>query len=196
MDLNTALSKVYTTKWSYISNFRCQINFADKLRSIIGWNSNSDMYDVYIKDLTTPQFSNSPIEVYMGGRWYFHVGRDEIYNFNITFRDAKQMSLYRTFLMAYFSQQTMYFDDCKCNVRIFKDADYADESEILLYDIQDCLISSVSQVNFSNETEAQIAEFSVDFKSATPIFSANTVKQAVTGDKRPEVINLPTTEIF
>jgi hypothetical protein len=78
------------------------------------------------------------------------------------------MELYTKFLQAHQLQQYNYFDDIKMETKIFKEPDYYSESKRRLFTLEDTIIISVSQVQFSNNTENQIAEFSVQFKSATP----------------------------
>lgn len=175
MDLASAVSKAYETKWSYVSNFRVQFVFPSDIDNLINWNSNSSNYDLFVKDFSTPQFSFSPIEIYMANTWRFHTGRNEIYRFSMTFRDYNQMELYQKLLFVFFQSQQMYFNSCAFTVKLFKDADYLGESEKTLFEFQNCMIDAISQVQFSNETEAQIAEFSVDFKTNMPLFAPSGV---------------------
>ena len=170
MNLYDAVPEIYKRKWSYISNFTVQINFAQKIDEVIGWSKKigSDSL-LNIKELTTPQFTASSIEQFIGDRWFFHNGKDELFTFNITFRDQDQMLLYRMFTNAFVAQKKMYFNDCKLEVIITKDADYTGEVPKKLLLLKDCMISSVSSLSISNETEAQIAEFSVDFRCRSPI---------------------------
>ena len=56
-------------------------------------------------------------------------------------------------------------------VKVIKKADYLNESDIVIATFEKCLIDSVSQVQFSNETEAQIVEFDVEM-TATKYASA------------------------
>ena len=177
MKFASAVLDAYKRKWSYINTFTVSINFAEGIAKKIGWSvSDAEASNLNIKDISTPQFTNSPIEAFIGDQWKFHNGRDEIYTFSITFRDQDQMKLYRKFLLAYFCQRTMYFDDAKMTIKLIKDADYTKESELELFEFSDVLINSVSQVQFSNETEAQIAEFSVDFKCKVPNLKAKIFK--------------------
>lgn len=170
MDFASGLLQSYKTKWSYVNSFTVDIDFSPITKRFINWTT-QDSRDVNLNiiSIDTPQFTNSAIEVYVGDRWRTHVGRDELYRFSMTFRDRDQMDLYKKFVSAYLMQKTSYFDDAKMKITLWKDADYKDEKNKILYEFQDVIIESVSQIQFNTTTENQIAEFSVNFKTATPI---------------------------
>jgi hypothetical protein len=172
MDFATAVSKAYETKWDYINSFTVDISFADNVAKAIGWTvEDKRNINLNIISIDTPQFSNQPIEVYVGDRWKIHNGRDELYRFSITFRDQDQLTLYRKFVKAYLMQRTEYFDYTKLQIILSKDDDYitSESNRRNLFDFQDTMIDNVSQIQFNNTTETQIVEFSVTFKCATPI---------------------------
>ena len=68
-------------------------------------------------------------------------------------------------------KKTTYPEDSYLTVKVIKKADYLNESDIVIATFEKCLIDSVSQVQFSNETEAQIVEFDVEM-TATKYASA------------------------
>lgn len=172
MDLAKGIIKAYETKWSFINSFRTHIQFASFIKGAIGWtHADEENINLNIVSIDTPQFSNQSIEVYVGDRWKMHSGRDELYRFSITFRDQDQLKYYKKFLTAYFLQKRHYFDDVKMNVTLFKDPDYWGEKEKKLFEFENVMIDSVSQLQFNNTTETQIAEFTVQFKCATPKIS-------------------------
>jgi len=125
--------------------------------------------DLYIRNINTPAFTNTAIEGYIGDQYKIHNGRNEMYRFTVGFRDFDQLNLYKRFVMNYNYQRTLYFDECKLTVLLSKDADYINETSSNLVSYENCLIESVSQIQFSNETESQIVEFDVEFKCTTPI---------------------------
>lgn len=174
MRLHNAVREAYRRKWSYINNFEVYLNWTGGSvsgttpASIAGFNSGQDI-SLNVKSISTPQFTNDAIEFYQCGKWRIQNGRPNLYSFNITFLDEDQLKLYRQFIVMYLAQQSMYFDDAKFTTKIVKCADYLNESDKTLFDFADCLISSIGPVNFSNETEAQIAEFEVEIKSTTPL---------------------------
>lgn len=181
MELADALMKAYETKWSYINTFSVQIQFAQKIASFISWEKeDEESININVVSVDTPQFSNQSIEIFQGDRWRIHSGRDELYRFSITFRDQDQMLYYKKFLTAYFFQQRHYFDDCKMSISLFKDADHKIEISKSLFHFKDVMIDSISQLQFNNTTEAQIAEFTVQFKCALPEFDIRFDKNSKT----------------
>ena len=174
MDFSKGLKRAYDIKWSYVNTFTVQMQFEENIAKFIGW-STADEKDVNLNiiNINTPQLTNNPVEMYIGDRWKIHNGRDEIYNFSITFRDQDQLALYRKFVKAYFYQKSHYFDDIKMTITLYKDADYMTEVDRKIFNFEDVMISSVSQIQFNNTTEAQIAEFDVEFKCAYPLIDVN-----------------------
>jgi len=164
------IQKAYSTNWSYINTFGVHFMFGkhQSIQSIWSGIEPRDM-NLYIRNINTPQFTNSPIEGYIGDQYKIHNGRNEMYRFTVGFRDFDQLNLYKRFVMNYNYQRTLYFDECKLTVLLSKDADYTNESPSNLVVYENCLIESVSQIQFSNETEAQVVEFDVEFKCTNPI---------------------------
>jgi len=175
MDFAKGLLQAYETRWSYINTFKVQIQFAPAIKSFIEWKDDVDGRDINLNivSIDTPQFTNQNIEVYVGDQWRIHNGRDELYRFSMTFRDQDQMKLYKKFVTAYQFQKSQYLEDCKSYITLWKDADYMDEVDKKLFDFEEVMIDSVSQLQFNNTTEAQIAEFTVQFKTPTPLVDIN-----------------------
>lgn len=178
MDFAKGLLKAYETKWSFINTFKVQIQWAPDIAGFIGWNGKADEENINLNiiSIDTPQLSNSNIESYVGDKWRLHNGRDEVYRFSITFRDQDQLKYYKMFSTAYLFQKARYFNDVKMIITLFKEGDYFDEGDVQIYDFHDVMIDSVSQVQFNNTTEAQIAEFTVQFKCATPLLNIKPTK--------------------
>lgn len=170
MNVADEVRRAYEVKWSFINTFTVQILFSNNIKKFIGWDDkiHGEQVNLNIVSIDTPQYTNSNIEAYVGGRWRIHNGRDELYKFSITFRDQDQMLFYRKFLIAYLYQRTMYFDDIKMQIILSKDADYYSEKDMKLFTFEDVFIESISQLQFSNVAESQIAEFTVNFKCVTP----------------------------
>jgi len=165
-----AVEKAYQTKWSFVNTFAVQFHFQKHTVNTAQWTEEEISNLTFcIKNINTPQFTNSPIEGYVADMWKIHNGRNELFRFNIGFRDYGQMTLYKRFIKTYNSQKLAYFNDCKFSVSLYKDADHVGEIDKLLYTFDDVIIESIGQIQFSNETEAQIAEFEVNFKSINPI---------------------------
>lgn len=177
MKLSEGIQAAYNKKWSMINTFSVTIDvphahmtdYVNKQLNFSGDIFGSDL-DIHIISLTTPDFTNQPIESFISNKWVIQNGRDELYRFSATFRDHNNMALYKRFYKIYEYTRFNYFDSCKLNIKITKENDWASQPEegTTFLIMEDTLIESVSNVSFSNDTENQIAEFTVSFKSATP----------------------------
>jgi len=168
MALADNITAIYNTKWSYINTFKVHFHFTDFIASESGWGSTYHDLSLYVKNVNTPEYTNAPIEAYLADQWQIHSGRNELWTFTITFRDYNNLSLYKKFVKTYNNQKIQYFDYIKTGVKIIKEGDYFDEKDTTLLDMPSCLIAAVGSISFSNETEAQIAEFDVQFKTVNP----------------------------
>jgi len=162
----SGLTAAYNTKWSFINSFTVDLKFSSYISNVL--NINGSLLNLNVKSFDTPSFVNQPIEVYVGDRWKIHNGRNELWKFTITFRDQDQLNLYKNFLRAYAAQKDRYFNEIKMGITLYKEPDHANEQQTVLFEFDDCMIDSVSQMQFSNETESQIAEFGVEFKTIKP----------------------------
>jgi len=171
MAFSTDISAIINKKWSMSNTYQVQISFSSEMGKLIGWVDDVEGRDInqHIVSINTPDFSNSPIEVYIGGQYRIHNGKDELYRFSITFRDYDMMYLYRKFLTAYRSQAGWYFDDACSIINIIKEADYEGEVNTELMTLNDCFIEGISNLDINNNNEAQVSEFTVKFKSMSPV---------------------------
>jgi len=169
MNFNAGMAKAYSTKWSFINSFRVQFLFNSVMKQNVNWTSqDEDDMNLYIKSIDTPEYSNQGIQEYIGDQWKIHNGRNEMFTFSITFRDYDNLTLYRKFIKTYQWQKTLYYSQCKTGITIFKEGDYSDQPETMLYNLDGCMIDSISQLQFSNETDTQIVEFTIKFKCPIP----------------------------
>lgn len=169
MKLSDGIIQSFARQWSMANTFTIQINIPEFLIDEVG--TFTDDINLNIISINTPDFVNDPIESFIANKWYIHNGRDELYRFNITFRDQDQMDLYRRFLKIYEMTKYNYFNDIAMSIRISKDADWYNEEELVLMELNGTLIEGVSNLALSNDTENQIAEFTVSFKSSTAIIN-------------------------
>jgi len=70
MKLSTAIQQAYRRKWSYINSFTVQIILPVHLINAVG--SFDDDLNLNIISVTTPDFTNEPIEVFVANRWIIH----------------------------------------------------------------------------------------------------------------------------
>lgn len=146
-------------------------------RNILGWNpKDNERLSLHIKSINLPNISSAELSTWVGQRWARANGQQEQYKFDMSFRDSNQMEFYRLFTAQYREQQYRYFDDYAFNVFVLKDSDYGDKYHNdttgygkkswrgqPLVSLKRCAVSSVSAVQFQNDTENQHVEFSVNF---------------------------------
>lgn len=171
MNLSDGITQAYKNKWSFNNTFTVEFHFnaANTIFQDYFGEYNTEKINLNIINIQTPEFSNTPIEAWVGDRWRIHNTRDNVYRFSITFRDMDQMSLYKAWTSAYFETKWLYFDDISFTVILFKDADWHNENKTPFLLLHNTLIDSVSQLTFNNETQNQIAEFTVNFKCVAPL---------------------------
>ena len=167
MNFADTIKQAYDTKWSYINTFSVNMLFPPKLLEAAQWTDfDQNNIQLHVISIDLPQYTNSPIELFVANKWVIHNGRDELYKFTITFRDSDQMDLYRKFVKMYHATREQYYDDSKIQIGIYKDEDWVGETPNKpLAQYAGAMIENVSQVQFSNNTENQIVEFSVGFKA-------------------------------
>ena len=157
--------KAYKRKWSYINNFTAIISpvgtYSTLALATCGVKFND--IELNVKDITVPQISSDNIEVWMLDRYRIALGKSQPKTVTITFRDFDQLALYRSFVYLYTVSKRGYADDYSYSIKVFKEADYLGEGQRRVFEAGKSIITSVSQVQFSNDIEAQIAEFSVEF---------------------------------
>lgn len=174
MAFSDDLIQLMATNWSFSNNYTFQFIFTPTMMNAVKWNDDTDGKNInlYIVSADTPDFTNNPIEVYTGGNFRIHNGKDQLYRFTVTFRDFNNMNLYRKFINMYRLQKNLYFDDIATKVIITKGDDYGMGSDIKLMTLDDTMIEGVSNLSYNTTNEAQVAEFTVRFKSMSPqVFS-------------------------
>ena len=172
--LSNLVSKIYKTKWSQINNFEVEINAigSDAKAKVQKFKIPFKDCKLSIKNFNMPQLSHDAIESFSADTYMRAVGKPAPVTFSFTVRDYNQLTMYRAFSILYAAQKVTYPEDSYLTIKLIKKADYLNESDIILATYEQCLIDSISQVQFSNETEAQIAEFDVEMTSTKNTTSA------------------------
>lgn len=179
MNLHDAVAKIQGTNWTYNNNFDIQFLFDDKNKIVkseecrklkeLGQNMS-----LYIKSFQVPQIGTSNvIDKFILDRPRIAMGMWESTSFDLDFYDFDCMNLYKMFVSYVSKERYAYFDDYKFQVKLTKYTDHKGEQgsdgtygeEVLT--LGNCYITNVSSINFSNESEAQIVEFSIQIKSAS-----------------------------
>jgi hypothetical protein len=164
MKMSDAIKTAYEKKWSMVNNFKVSFLINDTLAAKIGGSFSEDI-NIHIKSFESSDLQNNPIETFSNNQWFMHNGHDQLYRFASTFKDSDNMSLYRKFALLYKETKESYFDDVKMSVSVVKESDWYNraEKEIFLY--EGVLVEAISNLALSNETENEIAEFTVNFRA-------------------------------
>lgn len=145
------------------NTFSVQIEMPPKLISKFG-DFDRDI-DLHILSIQTPDFQNSGIEAFVLDRYFIQNSIDALHTFSITFRDHNNMALYRKFVNIYKYIKNHYFDDVALNIILTKEEDWNGQGDEILMTLEGTLIDSVSNLDFGNESENEIANFTVNFKT-------------------------------
>lgn len=164
LKLHDAVVAAHSRQWSMSNTFTVQISLGEALVDFLGSNFD-DSINLNIIGIVTPDFTNAGIAAHVANTWKIHNTRDEVYSYTITFRDDGQMNLYRKFLKIYEFGKVNFFSDASFSVRLLKDADWANEEDKPLFDFDSSLVTGISNLDFSNEQDSAIAQFTVNFKT-------------------------------
>lgn len=170
VSLPAALNNILNKQWTRINDFYTQFVFPSGTH--IKTIPDADL-QVALKSITLPAYTQQSIEVYTGGQWMVANGRPDLFRIECTFRDykgsyggvASDFVLYRGFVDLFEKTLGDYKDNCYVSLNILTGED---GSSPALAKFNDLLIENVSQINFDNTIEDQIAEFSVTFRGRHP----------------------------
>lgn len=167
--LASRIKEVINTKWSMINTFTVDAKINDKLFQASKVNPElfkRENLNLVIKEFPLPQHSVSDTDSQTGLDNRHAMGRIQEFSFDVTFRDRDQLVYYRAFKHMMDAARWIYPDEARIDFTVYKDPDYLGEDENCIVDkLKRCVINAISNVTFSQETEAQIAEFTVSFKA-------------------------------
>lgn len=166
--IKTQIIEAHNAKWSMINNFTIQMTVGGELLAAANVNSELfavDKFNIVCKGMDLPQVTYSPIQTFIGFVYRQSNGRPEELQFSLHFRDRDQLIYYRSFCKMWQAEKYMYADDIGITISVFKDPDYYVEEDMKIAEYRTCIIDSVSQLQYSQDTEAQIAEFTVQFRA-------------------------------
>lgn len=167
----TAISDLYKkikqTKWTYGDNFNVQFVFGNtSLASKCGLTSEVlKTFEYCVKNVTIPQFSTKPQDVFINDRYFYTPGMHEVFEIHIDFYDYNQLGLYQSFLQYLIRSKYEYPADLVFKLILSKNADQAGQSDDFnVIEFGNCLMVDISNLTFGSSVD-QILEFGVDIKS-------------------------------
>jgi hypothetical protein len=203
LKISEAVNIIQNKKWTKINNFHVDITFDGKadnekygpvdFAKLCGWTSNTitpDDINAALISVNTTQYQNQTVNQYVSYEWRFHQGRDDLYRFSMTFRDYDQMKLYNLFRTLYIKGKDQYFNKIKMNIKVNLADDYG-VKEVPIFQTTTAIIENISQLQFSHNTENQVAEFSVNFIcNTTEVNGSSTVNAGKTIEDKMRSINI------
>lgn len=172
MKLHEVVKKAYEKQWSFTNSFSIQIDPASQNMRALEFYTLGEELNMHVAKANIPNTTHEAKETYTVGGYRLVMGPDQVYRFEIEFADHDNMSLWRSFMEQYRLTKLGYYDDIKMDVSFYKESDYnnSEDSQLLIRYVGST-IENVSGIQFSNEDDAQIAKFTVSFRS--PEFSLN-----------------------
>jgi len=156
------IDNIRNTNWTAQNKFDISMTLVgDKLTALAGGD---ETLNTCLKNITLPDYADSPIEEYISETWMFARGKLENYLITLNFRDRNAAELNRYFSKWFIDAERWYADEQRVDIEInIKDS--FNKDRVLLAKFENCMLIGVSGLNLDNEAQNTIAEFSVTFKS-------------------------------
>ena len=166
MGINKIMTNALKTRFAMTDDF--QFTFSNQ-KFPLKTNTQmtpQDILDICIMNIDLPQLSADVQSILMGGEYRVVSSKFQPFTIALGFRDIYGLDLRNYFINIWAASQTMYFDEIKSGIKI-------SSGKTSIFESNDCLITSVSQVQLDN-SNSQIVEFTVEF--TTPYFTNANIK--------------------
>ena len=158
INLKDAYNKIINTNFSHNNNFNVMFAFGNNYANLgmpneyktIKNSLETNGEDVYIDNSTMPQLVSSPIENYIDHRMFATSNYFSSSDVTIRFNDHDTMSLYRFFTAYFICQRDNYPNDYYFSVSFIKLKDNTGEKDTQIVRYDNCLITNISSIDFSN----------------------------------------------
>ena len=154
--------------WSRNNKFWVEILFdssATKIRSYLEpLVSDIKAFNSCIIDVNLYDAVADPIEQYINEEYVIAPGRIGSSQIAIRFRDRNQNELYKIFHSALYGLKRDYPDEIATHFKIYSEPSWNEHSSILLADIPESILTTVSGLTLDNASQNQITEFTVTWK--------------------------------
>ena len=158
INLKDAYNKIINTNFSHNNNVNVVFTFGSNYVNLgmpneyktIKNSLETNGEDVYIDNSTMPQLVSSPIENYIDHRMFATSNYFSSSDVTIRFNDHDTMSLYRFFTAYFICQRDNYPNDYYFSVSFIKLKDNYGEKDTQIVKYDNCLITNISSVDFSN----------------------------------------------
>ena len=158
INLKDAYNKIISTNFSHNNNFNVMFTFGNNYANLgmpneyktIKNSLETNGEDVYIDNSTMPQLVSSPIENYIDHRMFATSNYFSSSDVTIRFNDHDTMSLYRFFTAYFICKRDNYPNDYYFSVSFIKLKDNTGEKDTQIVRYDNCLITNISSIDFSN----------------------------------------------
>ncbi len=167
MGITRIMRNAIQANWTLVDDFK--FIFSNRTRPLSSAGNGlsvEDILDISVMNIDLPQLASDAETVMQAGEWRIYNAKFQPFTFSITFRDFGGLDLRNYFSAVWMDAQRGYYDEVKSVVKI-------SVADTIVFESEDCLITSVSQVQLSNDN-TQIAEFTVEFTS--PYYSNTQIK--------------------
>lgn len=174
MRLETMIAKAYVAKWDKINDFTVMIaNQGGRDKEFY----NQEKFNLSLISIDVAPLNAASFDVFMGHRWYYGNGRADMARITMTFRSNDAFDLYKVFARRFESLQVDYPYNNYLQIKVLQDVP-TNEGTKLFTTFNNTIIENISQIQFSNTTENQIAEFTVTLKG---------IRQSIEGVEKQNV---------
>lgn len=170
-NLQSAYNKIISTNWSHTNSFQVRFNFSNTFNNLgidsafsATKNSLENNYEeVYINQAMIPALTTSPIENYIDHRYISTMNNFQTQDVTIKFTDHDMLTLYKFFSAYMIAQRDNYPEDYYFTLTLSKLKDNFGETDTDIIQFNNCMITTVSQLDFNNTANGSgvFAEFDI-----------------------------------
>jgi hypothetical protein len=154
---NNIVSSIVNTQWDFSDDFKATITINPKY--VQDFNLSEEVIEKSIVSIEIPTLSSQEIDNIVAGTRRVNVRMQELFRFNIRFRDFNNGILRRIFSILFAAQQFEYFNDIAIGIKI----EYNNPKKDIIFQSEKCLITQISPITYNND--GNIVEFDVNFVS-------------------------------
>lgn len=194
MNLSDAVSRIYRRDWSYTNTFFVKIDLTgdafvkNKLKF-------PDDIDINVVSISMPDLNTEPIDAWTINHNRFVHGAEQEISITVRFIDYDNMHLWRQFAKIYDLSKSSYPKALWLDLSVYKSADSLASSvvstdlvpnqHIITY--KDCTVRSIGNIDFNNESDAQVAQFNVMFIARSYSLTQPTSNATTTSAIKPNL---------
>lgn len=189
MNLSEAVSRIFRRDWSYTNTFSIMLSLNGT--AFIKENIKlPDDIELNVVSVTMPDLNTEQIDSWTINHNRVIHGAEQEITITVRFIDYDNMYLWRSFIKTYDLSKYNYPADMWLDLSVFKsadslttvlfDSDLVPKQHLITY--KNCIVKSVGNIDFNNESDAQVAQFNVMFVAQS--YSLKDTKQKAAPESR------------